>query len=184
MEVRPIIVTDVLGLPKANPQDASSLTASVQSFLNNVVMVTGGSQGPSADELRSSVAAAIDIRPAAGDAAGPMPGSSAFASTPIVLLPLGTSVKPSTSTSDLAVGGTEGLAARPPSSAIAASSGAGGGAEALATAADAAAVLTVLQRDAFLVFRALCKLSIRTNDSASNDPTAIRWVGGWGTAHA
>lgn len=49
------MVTDVLGLPRANPQDANALTSMVQSFLNNVVMVTAGSsQAP--DEIRSSVA--------------------------------------------------------------------------------------------------------------------------------
>jgi hypothetical protein len=35
--------------------------------------------------------------------------------------------------------------------------------------------VSVLQKDGFLVFRALCKLSIRTSDSATvSDPTAIR----------
>ncbi len=37
----------------------------------------------------------------------------------------------------------------------------------------------LLQKDAFLVFRALCKLSIRTSDSnTAQDPTAVRWAGG------
>ena len=41
--------------------------------------------------------------------------------------------------------------------------------------ADAASRAAVLQRDAFLVFRALCTLSIRTNDAAvGSDPTAVR----------
>ena len=36
----------------------------------------------------------------------------------------------------------------------------------------------MLHKDAFLVFRALCKLSIRTSDSAAvQDPTAVRCVG-------
>lgn len=43
------------------------------------------------------------------------------------------------------------------------------------TATKAAATDTVLQKDAFLVFRALCKLSIRTADASSGtDLTAIR----------
>lgn len=43
------------------------------------------------------------------------------------------------------------------------------------TALKAAATDTVLQKDAFLVFRALCKLSIRTADASSGtDLTAIR----------
>lgn len=44
VEVRPIAVTDVLGLPRSGPQDTGSLTSVVQSFLNNVVMVTAGMQ--------------------------------------------------------------------------------------------------------------------------------------------
>lgn len=37
---------------------------------------------------------------------------------------------------------------------------------------------STLQKDAFLVFRALCKLSIRTSDVETlADPTAVRWVG-------
>ena len=36
---------------------------------------------------------------------------------------------------------------------------------------------SLLNKDAFLVFRALCKLSIRTSDSATvQDPTAVRCV--------
>ncbi len=42
--MRPIAVTDVLGLPRSGPQDTGSLTSVVQSFLNNVVMVTAGMQ--------------------------------------------------------------------------------------------------------------------------------------------
>jgi hypothetical protein len=45
--------------------------------------------------------------------------------------------------------------------------------------------VSVLQKDGFLVFRALCKLSIRTSDSATvSDPTAIRGKVGAASAAA
>eukprot|EP00198_Chlamydomonas_reinhardtii_P005607 XP_001694943.1 SEC7/BIG-like ARF-guanine nucleotide exchange factor [Chlamydomonas reinhardtii] len=215
VEVRPIMVTDVLGLPKTNPSDVGSLTAVVQSFLNNVVMVTAGmgqQQGPNVDEVRSSVSAAVmDARgaPALGLAPDPpLPSPAASAPSTSAVF------KPSTSGIDLSGDGSAGgggataaaaleEAGGVPTAAVATSAGStsAGGAAAGAAAptagagagaalasgkaseggsdvpavADAASRTAVLQRDAFLVFRALCKLSIRTNDATSaNDPSAVR----------
>ncbi|KAG2437305.1 hypothetical protein HXX76_005962 [Chlamydomonas incerta] len=206
VEVRPIMVTDVLGLPKTNPSDVGSLTAVVQSFLNNVVMVTAGmgqQQGPNVDEVRSSVSAAVmDARGApalvlAPDPALLSPGASAPSTTSAIF-------KPSTSGIDLAGEGAGGgggtaaaaaleqaggvptvtAAAAAPVAPAASAAGAGAvagsgkasdGGSGVPVVADAASRTAVLQRDAFLVFRALCKLSIRTNDATSaNDPSAIR----------
>ncbi|GIM16144.1 hypothetical protein Vretimale_18795 [Volvox reticuliferus] len=197
VEVRPIVVTDVLGLPRTSPQDTNSLSAVVQAFLNNVVMVTAGMQA-NTEDVRSSVSAAVmDARPPAGmglvpavpgvrvASTGdlnpvPLPSPSAASATSIEIF------KPSHSGIDLVEEGNAALAA---ASATAASGGsvtsvapgsatggdAGDGGDSAPFVADAASRTAVLQRDAFLVFRALCKLSIRTNDSATaNDPTSVR----------
>ncbi|KAG2453172.1 hypothetical protein HYH02_002496 [Chlamydomonas schloesseri] len=196
VEVRPIMVTDVLGLPKTNPSDVGSLTSVVQSFLNNVVMVTAGmgqQQAPNVDEVRSSVSAAVmDARgaPALGLAADP-PLPSPVPSAPSTSSAI---FKPSTSGIDLAGEGAAasggsggdgaaaleeaaGGAVLPAASGSGAAAGgkASEGGSGMPAVADAASRTAVLQRDAFLVFRALCKLSIRTNDATSaNDPSAIR----------
>ncbi|GIL58908.1 hypothetical protein Vafri_13917, partial [Volvox africanus] len=204
VEVRPIVVTDVLGLPRTSPQDTSSLSAVVQAFLNNVVMVTAGMQA-NPEEVRSSVSAAVmDARPPVGLGLGPgvpgvrvastgdlspvpVPSPSAASATSAVF-------KPSHSGIDLVEEGNAGMAtATTVASAAAASGGSATSAAAPGASssrdsaagsdagdftpfvADAASRTAVLQRDAFLVFRALCKLSIRTNDSATaNDPTSVR----------
>ena len=69
VEVRPIMVSDMLGLPRPMQDGGLSVTAAVaqgglsatssavQAFLNNVVMVTThGQQQQKPEEIRSSVA--------------------------------------------------------------------------------------------------------------------------------
>ena len=65
VEVRPIMVSDMLGLPRQSQDLAaavaqggmSATSSAVQAFLNNVVMVTThGQQQQKPEEIRSSVA--------------------------------------------------------------------------------------------------------------------------------
>ncbi|KAG2485588.1 hypothetical protein HYH03_015653 [Edaphochlamys debaryana] len=213
VEVRPIAVTDVLGLPRTSPSDTGSLTSVVQSFLNNVVMVTAGMQaqpGPSPEEVRNSVSAAVmDPRPSpvlgalgtteppspsphAGPRRAPSAALSVSASTPLsaggAAGPGEGGLRPSPSGTDLAGPGpgpsaaAEITASGDSTSTVGLGLGLvgpgllpGAASGALWPVADAAMRTQVLQRDAFLVFRALCKLSIRTNDTtAATDPTAVR----------
>lgn len=177
-QVRPIAVTDVLGRSgtsgAASQLDAgaSFVSASVQAFLNNVVMVAAPAQSP--EEVRATVAGAFgavnhpeqkgavsDDEDAASHShhAG-APASDSAARKPATARPgtpshSGAPPPPSHSHShspSLVIGGPVG-----------------------GRSASEAARTAVLQKDAFLVFRALCKLSIRTSDTATvQDPTAAR----------
>lgn len=164
LQVRPIAVTDVLmgrsgasGASSALDAGASFVLASVQSFLNNVVMVAAPAQTP--EEVRATVAGAFGARhhPEHGalsddEDAGP-PSTSSASGAPGG--PAGSTPTPtSAAMTVLVIGGPLGGPRNSPS-------------ETARTA--------VLQKDAFLVFRALCKLSIRTSDTATvQDPTAVR----------
>ncbi len=163
-------------------------------------------QGPSPDDVRSSVSAAVmvDSRVATsmalpGQDTSGQPSSAAAAAAAAAGAPLaagpggsgafGTSpsgIDLATDSTGLPASGAVAAAAEghpvaveAAAAAVVAAAGTGsaparppGGGPGVA---DAASRTVVLQRDAFLVFRALCKLSIRTNESAtSNDPTAIR----------
>ncbi|EFJ50436.1 hypothetical protein VOLCADRAFT_80189 [Volvox carteri f. nagariensis] len=156
VEVKPIMVTDVLGLPRINPQDTGSLTAVVQvGLLRRAPETFYGSRVPAARGNTKTAAPHMgeesSATPAAAEAISGGGGSS--------------TATPSTAAAGVAAA----------SSRASAGGSDAGGSVTSQFIADAASRTAVLQRDAFLVFRALCKLSIRTNDSAtSNDPTAVR----------
>ncbi|KAL6762063.1 hypothetical protein V8C86DRAFT_3013062 [Haematococcus lacustris] len=221
VEVRPVVLSDVLGLPRnagAGPQDAATvMAATVQSFLNNVIMVSGGMLGPTPQELRDSVAGAFQhdrqqpTQPAAG---GPssgvqpspasLPGSlqpavaeeqASSGSNPQAAAQAGAVTSeghephltppaaphPSCCTSPLTPHPTPpphltpapaGGQCFPPSGGFGLGLQAGHGAQ---RSPEDQMRTMVLEKDAFLVFRALCKLSIRTSDTATaQDPTAVR----------
>ncbi|GFH25081.1 brefeldin A-inhibited guanine nucleotide-exchange 2-like, partial [Haematococcus lacustris] len=235
VEVRPVVLSDVLGLPRntgAGPQDAATvMAATVQSFLNNVIMVSGGMLGPTPQELRDSVAGAFQhdrqqpTQPAAG---GPssgvqpspasLPGSlqpavaeeqASSGSNPPAAAQAGTvtSEGQSGAGADLrdpaqqAERSAGGALPAPGSGELARAAKPGGLTYHIRKASEAHVVpgslggfglglqaghgaqrspedqmrTMVLEKDAFLVFRALCKLSIRTSDTATaQDPTAVR----------
>lgn len=133
VDVKPILVTDVLGLPRSNVQDGNgtNVTVEVQEFLNKVVMVTKHNM-QSTDEIRTSVAGAFSGRDHPQAASDSDDDKEQFRLRPREHGTVEDTKKEETRT-------------------------------------------TILQKDAFLVFRALCKLSIRTSDSATmSDPTAVR----------
>lgn len=163
-----------MGLNRASPlQDAAAgVVSSVQALLNNVVMVAGPtmSQQQHVDRLRSSVAGAfLSERHSINNIS--------IAPPPLLTaVPATSAATPSSSTSSPtrgSIGGGGGV------------NGAGGAAavgarqglvlQTVHQTPEQAARSAVLQRDAFLSFRALCKLSIRTSDQATAmDATAAR----------
>ncbi|GAX80611.1 hypothetical protein CEUSTIGMA_g8046.t1 [Chlamydomonas eustigma] len=171
VEVKPIMVSDMLGLPRPGPQDgAASMTSSVvQTFLNNVVMVATHGQSP--QEIRSSIAASFELR----NKTGTSPKSKEVDESSFTQTAEGTNaglnlIPSSPSAASLSNASDKATATFYPQATTAA--------EALEiasrTTADEARS-NMLNKDAFLVFRALCKLSIRTSDTSSaQDPTAIR----------
>ncbi|GFH13961.1 brefeldin A-inhibited guanine nucleotide-exchange 2-like, partial [Haematococcus lacustris] len=235
VEVRPVVLSDVLGLPRnasAGPQDAATvMAATVQSFLNNVIMVSGGMLGPTPQELRDSVAGAFQhdrqqpTQPAAGGTSSgvqPSPASLPGSLQPAVpeeQASSGSNPPAAAQAGTVTSEGQSGAGAGLPDPAQQAEISAGGalpapGSGELARAAKPGGLTyhirkaseahvvpgslggfglglqaghgaqrspedqmrtMVLEKDAFLVFRALCKLSIRTSDTATaQDPTAVR----------
>ncbi|GMH32506.1 hypothetical protein BSKO_00340 [Bryopsis sp. KO-2023] len=156
--VSPIVVSDVLGLPAAPPHDTTSVSGFVQTFVNKVVSDT--IFAPSYDDVRQSVAGAFDRRIVEGDAS-----ESDSELEHIEWRDGNTAVEVSHSrvrTADQL----------PMSPVIQANVG---------PSVDAVYKENtdvrggVLQKDAFLVFRALCKLSIRTSpETPVLDSTAVR----------
>jgi hypothetical protein len=89
-QVKPIVLVDMLGLQRssagAGAQDmGAALAATVQAFLNNVVMVSGAGTGQSVEELRSSVAGAFShdtvTHAPSGGASAAAPGQAAAAAS-------------------------------------------------------------------------------------------------------
>jgi brefeldin A-inhibited guanine nucleotide-exchange protein len=200
--VKPIVVADMLGLTNARTASpADGMVSAVQGFLNSVVAVAGYSQQPTPEQVKLSVAEAMSRR----DSLGSQDGSESSVSSELgedgERFQLALEAAAAAAGGGTAAG--DGAAASGEQAGEAGSrEGSGGGAAAGKPGAGqasgssshhthhhgsghhhgghhhhhhAGSSTSVLLKDAFLVFRALCKLSIRTSDSVTvADPTAVR----------
>lgn len=190
LQVKPIAVGDMLALsnPGKTNTDTSGMTAAVQSFLNNVIAAAGYGYSETPEQLKQSVAAAmlgpkqsVDLGDGAYHGEGGLADSAAVAAAEVS----DDEEEDEHNTFHLAGSGSasygDGV-----SSAAEPAAGDAAPAPAAAARADSGNVsssgtamlppgVVLLLKDAFLVFRALCKLSIRTSDLVTvSDPTAVR----------
>ncbi|KAL4543975.1 hypothetical protein Ndes2437B_g01778 [Nannochloris sp. 'desiccata'] len=174
--VPPMAVADVLGLP---PADSSSMSLFVQQFLHDVASAVD----PFGTFAEGVQAGLDDAFAPGGDPAGPAVEELYDPSDPVDTQKITWRKQQSSGTNaagfetqqqqqnfDTADSGTD---------TDAASDIPGGGANITSTNGGAASATTglasVLQKDAFLVFRALCKLSIRSADAtSSSEVTTLR----------
>eukprot|EP00798_Chlamydomonas_sp_ICE-L_P027640 gene27640-7278_t len=167
VDVKPIHVEEVFGSAKiGGGMDRGDTLMHVQAFLNNVVMVaTHG--GQSAEEIRQTVADSFGCSPQHTNAAVTVSDSD---NENEELNAMHSSF--SGRHKESSQGGAAQTEGSTPTE--------GGGSQANLDPSNVSShteesVSAMLQKDAFLVFRALCKLSIRTSDEATvKDPTAVR----------
>ncbi|CAD7702431.1 unnamed protein product [Ostreobium quekettii] len=154
--IAPIVVSDVLGLPKVATTESASLSNFVQTFVNKAVADT--LFAPSSEDVKLTVAGAFERRAVGGSETASDSDQD--------------HIEWRESESQPGHSRVTSAEQQPVSPVIQA--GVEHSAEALfQPTGDARS--TVLQKDAFLVFRALCKLSIRTSpDSSVLDSTAVR----------
>ncbi|KAK9829453.1 hypothetical protein WJX72_005963 [[Myrmecia] bisecta] len=200
VHVAPIMVSDVLGLPST---DSSSMSAFVQAFLHEVVTaVDAATFGYRAEGIQAGLDDAFIPPPPSASSHGYVTEQDSPHSPDREHIEWRPSPSPARSSANDLSGAGQPNSPVPaqPGNETTASAAAGpmlqlpsetGSAEAepgfpVDTSAAATplhapgrphllTVQTVLQKDAFLVFRALCKLSIRTSESSSGtDVTAVR----------
>jgi brefeldin A-inhibited guanine nucleotide-exchange protein len=199
--VKPIVVADMLGLTNARTASpADGMVSAVQGFLNSVVAVAGYSQQPTPEQVKLSVAEAMSRR----DSLGSQDGSESSVGSELgedgerfqLALEAAAAAAggPAAGGEDAADGGAGEAGSREGSGGGAADAKPGATGEAGSSSSGHhthpgghhghhgsghhhhhGSSTSLLLKDAFLVFRALCKLSIRTSDSVTvADPTAVR----------